>query len=114
MYRLVSISILPLNISHTIIDNVSPYSSGLPGASLTSTSVDPHTASTPAMFDEEELMFEAIQNPPKARKEKDIGKVRAYVRVITSLGGSLNLELYCEKVSIPDLLIPWLTVQPGT
>jgi peptidyl-prolyl cis-trans isomerase-like 2 len=83
------------------LDNVSPYSSGLPGASLTSTSIDPHTASTPALFDEEELMFDAIQNPLKARKEKDIGKVRAYVRVITSLGGSLNFELYCEKESQP-------------
>ncbi|CAG7847412.1 Peptidyl-prolyl cis-trans isomerase-like 2 {ECO:0000305} Short=PPIase; {ECO:0000250/UniProtKB:Q08752}; {ECO:0000250/UniProtKB:Q13356}; AltName: Full=Cyclophilin-60; AltName: Full=Cyclophilin-like protein Cyp-60; AltName: Full=Rotamase [Serendipita indica DSM 11827] len=77
--------------------NVSPYSSGLPGASLTSTSIDPHTASTPAMFDEEELMFDAIQNPVKAKKEKDVGKRRAYVRVVTSLGGSLNLELFCEK-----------------
>jgi peptidyl-prolyl cis-trans isomerase-like 2 len=55
------------------------------------------------LFDEEELMFDAIQNPVKARKEKDIGKVRAYVRVITSLGGSLNMELYCEKVC-PTLL----------
>ncbi|KAG8818445.1 Peptidyl-prolyl cis-trans isomerase cyp8 [Serendipita sp. 401] len=77
--------------------NVSPFSSGLPGASLTSTSLDPHTATTPAMFDEEELMFDAIQNPLKAKKEKDLGKRRAYVRVVTSLGGSLNLELYCEK-----------------
>lgn len=47
-------------------------------------------------------MFDAIQNPLKARKEKDLGKVRAYVRVNTSLGGSLNLELYCEKV-IPSI-----------
>ena len=45
-------------------------------------------------------MFEAISNPPKGKgKEKDVGKRRAYVRVITSLGGSLNLELYCEKAS---------------
>ena len=51
------------------------------------------------MWDEEELMFEAISNPPKGKgKEKDVGKRRAYVRMITSLGGSLNLELYCEKV----------------
>ena len=34
-------------------------------------------------------------------KEKDVGKRRAYVRVVTSLGGgSLNLELYCEKVRL--------------
>ncbi|KAK7059066.1 cyclophilin peptidyl-prolyl cis-trans isomerase Cyp8 [Paramarasmius palmivorus] len=81
--------------------NISPYSSGLPGASLTSTSVDPQTASgnsSKLLWDEEELMFEEISNPPKGKgKEKDIGKRRAYVRVVTSLGGSLNLELFCEK-----------------
>ena len=45
-------------------------------------------------------MFEDISNPLKGKgKEKDIGKRRAYVRVVTSLGGgSLNLELFCEKV----------------
>ena len=49
---------------------------------------------------QEELMFEDISNPPKGKgKEKDVGKRRAYVRVVTSLGGaSLNLELFCEKV----------------
>jgi peptidyl-prolyl cis-trans isomerase-like protein 2 len=58
------------------------------------------TESAPALWDEEELMFDEIMNPPKGKgKEKDIGKRRAYVRVVTSLGGSLNLELYCEKVS---------------
>ncbi|ESK97969.1 cyclophilin family peptidyl-prolyl cis-trans isomerase cyp8 [Moniliophthora roreri MCA 2997] len=81
--------------------NISPYSSGLPGASLTSTSVDPQIASgnsSKLLWDEEELMFEEISNPPKGKgKEKDVGKRRAYVRVVTSLGGSLNLELYCEK-----------------
>ncbi|EIN14110.1 cyclophilin-like protein [Punctularia strigosozonata HHB-11173 SS5] len=79
--------------------NVSPYSSGLPGASLTSTSIDPTTQGTKLVWDEEELMYEAISNPPKGKgKEKDVGKRRAYVRVVTSLGGgSLNLELFCEK-----------------
>ncbi|KAF9015487.1 cyclophilin-like domain-containing protein [Cyathus striatus] len=78
--------------------NISPYSSGLPGASLTSTSVDPQSASSKLLWDEEELMFEEISKPLKGKgKEKDIGKRRAYVRVITSLGGSLNLELFCEK-----------------
>ncbi|KAF8523093.1 cyclophilin-like domain-containing protein [Hysterangium stoloniferum] len=79
--------------------NASPYSTGRPGASLTSTSVDPHTATSTALFDEEELMFDHISNPPKGKgKEKDVGKRRAYVRVVTTLGGgSLNLELYCEK-----------------
>lgn len=45
-------------------------------------------------------MFEDISKPLKGKgKEKDLGKRRAYVRVVTSLGGgSLNLELYCEKV----------------
>lgn len=45
-------------------------------------------------------MFGDISNPPKGKgKEKDVGKRRAYVRVVTSLGGgSLNLELFCEKV----------------
>lgn len=48
---------------------------------------------------QEELMFEDFANPPKGKgKEKDIGRRRAYVRVVTSLGGSLNLELFCEKV----------------
>ncbi|PFH54775.1 hypothetical protein AMATHDRAFT_44574 [Amanita thiersii Skay4041] len=79
--------------------NISPYSSGLPGASLTSTSVDPHTATSQLLWDEEELMFEEFSNPPKGKgKEKDVGRRRAYVRIITTLGnGSLNLELYCEK-----------------
>lgn len=46
-------------------------------------------------------MFEDISKPLKGKgKEKDVGKRRAYVRVVTSLGGaSLNLELYCEKVN---------------
>ena len=52
-------------------------------------------------------MFESIQNPLKGKgKEKDVGKRRAYVRVVTSLGGGLNLELFCEKVcrvNISDL-----------
>ena len=45
-------------------------------------------------------MFEDFSNPPKGKgKEKDVGKRRAYCRVITSLGGGgLNIELFCEKV----------------
>ncbi|KAM6498398.1 Cyclophilin-like domain containing protein [Amanita muscaria] len=79
--------------------NVSPYSTGLPGASLTSTSIDPQTKSSKLLWDEEELMFEDFLNPPKGKgKEKDVGKRRAYVRVVTTLGNaSLNLELFCEK-----------------
>ena len=47
-------------------------------------------------------MFEDISKPLKGKgKEKDVGKRRAYVRVVTTLGGaSLNLELYCEKVRL--------------
>lgn len=46
-------------------------------------------------------MFEDISNPLKGKgKEKDVGKRRAYVRLVTNLGGgSLNLELFCEKVT---------------
>ncbi|KAH9846806.1 cyclophilin-like protein [Lenzites betulinus] len=79
--------------------NASPYSTGLPGASLTSTSVDPQIQSSQLLWDEEELMFDDFANPPKGKgKEKDVGKRRAYVRVVTNLGGgALNLELYCEK-----------------
>jgi len=50
------------------------------------------------------MMFESIQNPVKGKgKEKDVGKRRAYVRVVTSLGGGLNLELFCEKVWSVDM-----------
>lgn len=50
-----------------------------------------------ALFDEEELMYDDIST---VKKEKDRAKKRAYVRMVTSLGGSLNLELFCEKVSV--------------
>jgi len=50
-------------------------------------------------------MFEEMSKPPKGKgKEKDIGKRRAYARVVTSLGGSLNLELFCEKVRDTELI----------
>ncbi|KAJ7169768.1 cyclophilin-like domain-containing protein [Mycena filopes] len=94
-----SVSTVPVKPKTAVPWNVSPYSSGLPGASLTSTSVDPQTSSSKLVWDEEELMFEDISNPLKGKgKEKDVGKRRAYVRVVTNLGGSsLNLELFCEK-----------------
>ncbi len=38
----------------------------------------------------------------RVKKEKDRAKKRAYVRMVTSLGGSLNLELFCEKVSFNE------------
>lgn len=52
-------------------------------------------------------MFDEFANPPKGKgKEKDVGRRRAYVRVVTSLGGSLNLELYCEKVRVISVSEP--------
>ncbi|KAJ7654940.1 cyclophilin-like domain-containing protein [Mycena polygramma] len=94
-----SVSTVPVKPKAAVPWNVSPYSNGLPGASLTSTSIDPQTSSSKLVWDEEELMFEDISNPLKGKgKEKDVGKRRAYVRVVTNLGGnSLNLELFCEK-----------------
>ncbi|KAJ7071139.1 cyclophilin-like domain-containing protein [Mycena amicta] len=97
------VSAVPVKLKVEDPWNVSPYSNGLPGASLTSTSVDPQSISSKLVWDEEELMFEEISNPPKGKaKEKDVGKRRAYVRVVTTLGGSsLNLELYCESFIAP-------------
>ncbi|KAG8976973.1 Peptidyl-prolyl cis-trans isomerase cyp8, partial [Tulasnella sp. 427] len=74
--------------------NASPYSTGAAGASLTSTSLDPLTKGEMALYDEEELMYEDIS---RERKEKDRIKRRAYVRMVTNMGGSLNLELFCDK-----------------
>jgi hypothetical protein len=97
--------------------------------------VDPQTQSAKLLWDEasrpheitvsqlttmqEELMFEEMSNPPKGKgKEKDVGKRRAYVRVVTSLGGSLNLELYCEKVGgkhhLTALINSYSQPTPGT
>ncbi len=62
-------------------------------------------------------MFDEFANPPKGKgKEKDVGKRRAYVRVVTSLGGgALNLELFCEKVCMTSLrLPPQLKDAPGS
>ncbi|KAG8929578.1 Peptidyl-prolyl cis-trans isomerase cyp8 [Tulasnella sp. 417] len=74
--------------------NASPYSTGAAGASLTSTSLDPLTKGEMALYDEEELMYEDIS---RERKEKDRIKRRAYVRMVTNMGGSLNLELFCDR-----------------
>lgn len=78
-------------------DNASPWSSGNTGASLTSTTVAPLTSTDIALFDEEELMYDDVST---VKKEKDRAKKRAYVRMVTNVnnGGSLNLELFCEKV----------------
>ncbi|KAG8883682.1 Peptidyl-prolyl cis-trans isomerase cyp8 [Tulasnella sp. 332] len=74
--------------------NASPYSTGAAGASLTSTSLDPLTKGEMALYDEEELMYDDIS---RERKEKDRIRRRAYIRMVTNLGGSLNLELFCDK-----------------
>jgi peptidyl-prolyl cis-trans isomerase-like protein 2 len=44
-------------------------------------------------------MFDDIskERSQKAQK-KNLASRRAYVRMVTNLGGSLNLELFCEKV----------------
>jgi len=47
------------------------------------------------LSDEEELMYGHIQ---LIKKEKNRAKKRAYVRMLTNMGGSLDLELFCEKV----------------
>ncbi|KAB5590664.1 hypothetical protein CTheo_5888 [Ceratobasidium theobromae] len=78
--------------------NVSPFASGFTGASLTSTSLDPMTKSDAAMFDEEELMFDDMSKERSQKNQKkNLASRRAYVRMVTNLGGSLNLELFCEK-----------------
>ncbi|KAF8973695.1 cyclophilin-like domain-containing protein [Flammula alnicola] len=95
-----AVSALKAKAKEPVPWNISPYSSGMAGASLTSTSVDiSEASSSKLLWDEEEIMFEDISKPLKGKgKEKDVGKRRAYVRVVTNLGGaSLNLELYCEK-----------------
>lgn len=65
---------------------------------------------------QEELMFEAISNPIKGKGKaiQDVGKRRAYVRLVTSLGGSLNLELFCEKVCATNSALHQFDVNPGT
>jgi len=60
-------------------------------------------------------MFESIQNPVKGKgKEKDVGKRRAYVRVVTSLGGGLNMELFCEKVCDVNIHIQCVHLRNAT
>lgn len=45
------------------LGNISPYSSGLPGASLTSTSVDPQTQSAQLLWDEVSLFYFETSSP---------------------------------------------------
>ncbi|KZO96260.1 peptidylprolyl isomerase-like protein 2 [Calocera viscosa TUFC12733] len=74
--------------------NAAGYTNNAASASLTSTSSDLATANSQLLIDEEEFMFEQIS---AATKEKDRAKMKAYVRVLTNLGGSLNLELHCDR-----------------
>ncbi|KAK4705896.1 peptidyl-prolyl cis-trans isomerase-like 2, partial [Phenoliferia sp. Uapishka_3] len=66
--------------------NASVVSSGRAAASLTSTSAAISTTIENALWDEEDLMFEAIT----AKGDK------AFVRLVTNFG-NLNCELYCDK-----------------
>lgn len=65
--------------------NASKFTTGHTAASLTSTSAPVFTKTERALYDEDELMFEAI-------------KEKAYVKLKTNFG-DLNVELFCDKVS---------------
>lgn len=67
--------------------NAAAFSTGKASASLTSTSADLSTKSDRALIDEEEWMFERILPGEKG-----------YVAIKTNFG-TLNLELFCDKVS---------------
>jgi len=74
--------------------NAAGYTNNAASASFTSTASDLATANTQLLIDEEEFMFEQIS---AVTKDKDRAKMQAYVRVLTNLGGSLNLELHCDR-----------------
>lgn len=57
--------------------------------------VRPSQSTNLTLQNQEELMYDDIS---RERKDKDKARRRAYVRMVTNMGGSLNLELYCEKV----------------
>ncbi|CAB3983107.1 peptidyl-prolyl cis-trans isomerase-like 2 [Paramuricea clavata] len=64
--------------------NAAPYSTGMMGASLTSTARIPVTKQEAAIIDEDVLRYREV-------------KKKGYVRLSTSMG-DLNLELHCEMV----------------
>ncbi|KAK7694914.1 hypothetical protein QCA50_002102 [Cerrena zonata] len=63
--------------------NASPYSTGLPGASLTSTSVDPQTQSSQLLWDEEELMFDDFANPGREKGRRKTLDVAVLTSVLS-------------------------------
>lgn len=67
--------------------NAANFTTGKASASLTSTSAEVATSADRALIDEEEWMFERILPGEKA-----------YVAMKTNYG-TLNLELFCDKVS---------------
>ncbi|ORY78083.1 cyclophilin-like domain-containing protein [Leucosporidium creatinivorum] len=79
-------SIVKVSQDSAIPYNTSLVTSGRTGASFTSTSQPIYTKTENALWDEEDLMFEAIQ----AKGEK------GYARLVTNYG-NLNLELYCDR-----------------
>jgi peptidyl-prolyl cis-trans isomerase-like protein 2 len=68
--------------------NASKLSTNKSAASLTSTTMDVHTQTDRMLYDEEELMFEAVKD-------------KGYVQLKTNFG-DINLELYCQQVRGPD------------
>ncbi|GAB1608219.1 RING-type E3 ubiquitin-protein ligase PPIL2-like [Argonauta hians] len=64
--------------------NAAHYSTGAVAASFTSTTLDPNTQHTPAIIEEDVLVYERV-------------KKKGYVRVMTNKG-ALNLEINCEMV----------------
>ncbi|EJT97800.1 peptidyl-prolyl cis-trans isomerase-like 2 [Dacryopinax primogenitus] len=74
--------------------NAAGYTNNAASASLTSTASELTTTNTQLLIDEEEFMFEQIS---AVTKEKDRARMKAYVRMMTNMGGSLNLELHCDR-----------------
>lgn len=64
--------------------NAAHFSTGAVAQSFTSTAVETVTINEKALINEDEYMYKKI-------------KTKAYVRIVTNLG-SLNMELYCDKV----------------
>ena len=76
--------------------NASKSSTGHLAASLTSTAAPVFTKTERALYDMDELMFDAI-------------KEKGYVKLKTNFG-DMNLELFCDKVCRPLLsIMQWLT-----
>lgn len=68
---------LPYNAAH--------YTTGAAAESFTSTALNPYSASTRALIDEDDFMYKRI-------------KTKSYARIITNYG-NINVELFSDKVS---------------